>query len=194
VRAKLQTLFKQRNPDELGNLVTQLKKLEDPAARELVQLGLGYLDELSEQPERAFEHYAALIDLVRETVDTAAPSEDSQARLEDALGRMIGIAMEAQRYDQALLILQTLADLSPSYQPQLAELLRLNGDIDAAISTYNRYLSQAPSDLVCMLRLGRLYQSIGSKEAARTAFDYVLQQEPENTAARALLEQLENAA
>lgn len=193
VRAKLQTLFKQREDDELRNVVQQIRKLEGRDAAELTQLGLGYQAERAGRTEEAFAHYAQLIDLVRETV-ADAPSDDANARLEDALGRMIAIAMDAEQYDRALLILETLAELAPSYRPQLAELLRLNGDIEGAIAIYNSYLGQAPGDLVCMLRLGKLYQSIGSKEAAKTAYDYVLQQEPENQAARALLDQLETAA
>ena len=70
----------------------------------------------------------------------------------------------------------------------------LRGNIDAAINIYTGYLNMAPGDLVSMLRLGKLYQSIGVKEAAKTAFNYVLQQEPDNKTARSLLEQLDSAA
>ncbi len=193
VASRLQLLFKQGKRAELANIVELLRQLSKDEAAELVQLGLGYITELDGDQAAAFDHYAELIELVRKGLQ--ASDEDSpNQRLEDALGRMAVIAMALDQHEQALLVLQTLADLSPAYQPQYAELLRLSGNTNAAIDVYTHYLNAAPGDLISMLRLGKLYQSIGVKEAAKTAFDYVLEKEPDNKTARSLLDQLDSAA
>ncbi len=193
VAGRLQLLFKQKKQAELSDVITLLQGLSGTEAAQLAQLGLGYLGELQGDEGAAFDHYAELIELVREDLNTEA-QHSSNRRLEDALGRMAVIALSQQQHEQALLIMETLAGLAPAHQPQYAELLRLTGDTDAAIDIYTNYLNSAPGDLVSMLRLGRLYQSIGAKEAAKTAFDYVLQQEPDNTTAKSLLKQLDSAA
>jgi predicted TPR repeat methyltransferase len=107
---------------------------------------------------------------------------------------MVVIAMSEERFDKALLILETLSDLAPTYKPQYAELLRLSGDPEAAANVYTDYLSKAPGDLATMLRLGKLYQGMGVAEAAKTAFSYVLENQPENITAKTLLQQVETAA
>ena len=84
--------------------------------------------------------------------------------------------------------------MAPTYEPQYAELLRLSGKPEAAADVYTNYLSKAPQDSAVMLRLGKLYQSMGVTDAAKTAFNYVLQNEPENRTAQALLQQVETAA
>lgn len=84
--------------------------------------------------------------------------------------------------------------MSPAYEPQFAELLRLSGNTDAAITVYSDYLSKAPGDHVAMLRLGKLYRTIGAVDAARTAFTYILEHDPENKAAQTLLEEIDTAA
>ncbi len=193
VRSKLQVLFKERNRDELAATAEQLKKMSGDEACQLETLARGYLAELDQQPDAAFQHYAGLIDLVRDGLGQT-DDDASNPRLEDALGRMINLALTAENYDQALLILETLSGLAPNYLPQYAELLRLTGNTEAAITVYTNYLGLVPGDLTTMLRLGRLYQSIDAKEAARTAFNYVLQQEPDNKSAQSLLEQIETAA
>ena len=193
VRGKLQILFKERNRDELKNMIRQLDRLADTEARQLCQLGRGFMAELDGDPELAFATYAVLIDMARDEIAT----EDQAAanpRLEDALRRMLVIAMNGDWRDQALLLLETLAGMSPAYEPQFAELLRLSGQTEAAISVYSDYLSKAPGDHIAMLRLGKLYHSIGAEEAARTAFNYILEQEPDNRAARTLLNEIESAA
>lgn len=193
VRGKLQILFKERNSDELANVIQQLEKQPGAEAKQLCQLGRGYLAEIDGDPEQAFATHAVMIDLAREQI---ADSDQTAAnpRLEDALRRMLVIAMDADWRDQALLLLETLAGMSPAYEPQFAELLRLVGETEAAITVYSDYLSKAPGDHIAMLRLGKLYHSIGADDAARTAFNYILEQEPGNQAARTLLNEIENAA
>jgi len=193
VRARLQRLFKEGNTPELQRTCTQLAALEQAEASELRLLALGYLAELGTDHEAAFEHYNRVVDAVREGL---SQHDDTRLnpRLEDALRRMAFIAMSQNWREQAQLVLQTLAELAPIYEPQYAEMLRLSGDFEAAATVYTSYLSKAPSDHVAMLRLGKTYQAMGSLEAARTAFDYVLRNDPDNQAAKVLLEQTGTAA
>ncbi len=193
VRSKLQLLFKEQNSDELANTLEQLLRQEGSEARQLEQLARGYLTELRGDPAAAFDQYANLIELVQKDLNDGA-SEDPNPRLEDGLRRMVVIAMAEEWFEQALLILETLAGLAPTYEPQYAELLRLSGKPEAAADVYTNYLSKAPQDSAVMLRLGKLYQSMGVTDAAKTAFNYVLQNEPENRTAQALLQQVETAA
>lgn len=193
VRGKLQTLHRAGDSGELANMATQLGKLEGPESEQLTRLAQGYLAELDGEQEAAFEHYAALIDLARAQLDGDA-DESPNPRLEDALRRMVVIALAESWHEQALLVLETLAGISPAYQPQFAELLRLSGNPEAAANVYTQYLSQAPGDHVTMLRLGKLYQSIGAMDAARTAYTYILDQDPDNQAARTLLDEIGTAA
>jgi len=52
---------------------------------------------------------------------------------------------------------------------------------------YTDYLKRAPDDLATMLKVGRLYQSIGAHEAAMTAFRYVAERDPHNQALQTML-------
>lgn len=194
VRSKLQLLFKERNSDELANTLELLRRQEGSEARQLEQLAHGYLSELSGEPTTAFEQYAGLIELAREDLNNAGAAEEPNPRLEDGLRRMVVIAMTEEWFERARLVLETLSDLAPTYKPQYAELLRLSGNAEAAVSVYTDYLNKAPGDLATMLRLGKLYQSMGVREAAKTAFSYVLKNEPDNKTAKALLQQVETAA
>ena len=193
VRGKLQVLFKERNIEELTNAAEQLIHQTGAEAAQLQLLATGYLAELAGDAVAAFDHYSALIELVREDLNTGG-AEEPNPRLEDALRRMAVIAMSQQQHEQALLILETLAGLAPAYAPQYAELLRLSGDVQASADIYTDYLTKAPGDLSAMLRLGRLYQTMGVDDAAKTAFSYVLEKDPDNKAALALLQQSETAA
>ncbi len=193
VRARLQRLFKEGNTEELQRAGTRLATLGQTQANELRHLALGYQAELNGDHEAAFQEYNGVVDAVREVLDQQDEGH-LNPRLEDALRRMVFIAMSQEWREQAQLILQTLAELAPAYEPQYAEMLRLSGEFEAAATVYTAYLSKAPGDHVAMLRLGKTYQAMGSLEAARTAFDYVLRNDPDNQAAKALLEQIGTAA
>jgi hypothetical protein len=193
VRGKLQLLFREKNTAALQNIATQLKKQNTPEAKQLGALALGYLAEIDEDKEAAFADYAKLIDLAGEQM-RADDEERANPRLEDALRRMVVIAIDKQWHEQALLILQTLAGISPAYQPQYADMLRLSGDMQGAVDVYTHYLARVPADHQAMLRLGKLYQSIGALDSAKTAFSYILERDPENKAAKTLLQDIESAA
>lgn len=193
VRGKLQSLLRERNRTELDRLTAQLGRQSGEEAAQLHLLGLGYLAELDDEPDTAFAHYGALVERVRESL-ADNESEAPNPRLEDALRRMTMIALAENRNEDALLILGTLTGMAPVFSPQYAELLRLSGDYPAAAEVYSEYLQRVPGDHATMLRLGRLYREIGADEAARTAFAYVLQKDPDNRAAQTLLADTQRGA
>jgi len=109
------------------------------------------------------------------------------------LRRMAFITMAREDHETALMILDSLAAISPVHEPQYAELLRLTGNTNAALDVYANYLKKVPDDLVTLLKLGQLYQTIGAEDSARWAYQYVLEKDPANGAAPTLLAELNRA-
>jgi tetratricopeptide (TPR) repeat protein len=141
----------------------------------LKALAQGYIAELQGDYPAALEHYQAL---VGETFDPLT---------EDALRRIAFIGIEIQQVEFSQLALDCLANAMFVYKPQYADLLRLLGQHQAAADLYVDYLEKVPSDFGVLLKLGQLYQSMGAGDAARQVFQMVLEQDPENGAARELL-------
>lgn len=190
VRSRLHMLYQRQDRQAIAQLRSQLEQLDDPQAAELAILASGYLALLDQSPQTAFEHFARLIELAQTGCDDGAPNP----RLEDALCNMATIAMDQDEHQKALLILETLAELSPNYIPQFGELLRLTGHYPEAEAVYSDYLRDHPDDLSIMLSLGRLYQEQGAHDSARVAFEHILARDPANESARVLLDQLESHA
>lgn len=179
VRSKLTILFTQRDIIELERLVDGLAKNPSPQAKPLLHLSCGYIAELEGSVGKALEEYQ---ELISEKTDKPV--------LEDALKRITSLSIGLRDIDNGLAVLQCLADLSPAYAPQYAEMLRITGDKQKAIGVYTSYLSKVPEDSGTMLKLGKLYKELNIDEAAQMAFNYVLEQDPHNRAAKALLESM----
>ncbi len=193
VRGKLAVLFRQHDREGLQVLARQLEAKEGREAEELTALAHGYLAELDDQGEAAFGHYARLVEFAEAELDRRSDTGAvyRNPRLEDALRRMVYIAMDFRDTDNALLLLSSLAGMSPPHQPQYADLLRLSGRIAEALEVYTDYLAKAPQDLGAMMKLGKLYQEAGIPAAAREAYGFILRQDPHNQAARTLLQEVE---
>lgn len=190
VRSKALILFQNEETDELAHLISELEKQTGEEAEELTHLGKGYLLELRDDEAAAIDQYTELVNRALEKVNAQAEDQRySNPRLEDALRRMSAITLQHQDSQNALLVLDILSALSPIYEPQYAEMLRISGDVDQALDIYTDYLKKAPNDLGVMLRMGRLYRDTGALEPARWAFNYVLEKDPQNQAAKTLLEE-----
>lgn len=194
VRSKLQILFQQQELQELVHTSEELSKNESEEGKGLYALSKGYLAELQNDNDAAFAAYNELVDVAASKMEENEGLLPKSPELEDALRRMSGIALGLHDVDNALLILDTLSALSPTYEPQYAELLRLSGNIESAMDVYAAYLRKAPKDFVTMLKLGKLYQEVGVEDSARWAYNYVIEQDPDNEAAKALLNQLSEPA
>ncbi|MBI5461124.1 MAG: DUF115 domain-containing protein [Gammaproteobacteria bacterium] len=175
VPSKASWLFRHKDSAGLQRLVTGLQKItaEDQAP---LWLASGYLAELEGRPEDALGCYQNIAE---------GPA------LEDALRRISALSLGQADFSSALLALECLGHLSPSYLPQYAELLRLGGGAQEAADIYSRYLEQVPDDVAAMLKLGQLYQEQGIEDGARWAFTYVLERSPQNQAALSLLQSLD---
>ena len=190
VRSKLQILFQQQDREELDRTAAELDKLDNLEAQQLLALAHGYIAELDEDLDSAFAHYQVLVDHAAAQMEQNDGQLPHTPELEDALRRLSGIALQLQQHDNALMMLEILTSLSPAYSPQYAEMLRLTGDLQAAVDVYSGYLEMAPSDFGAMLKLGRIFQMVGATDSASWAFNYVLEKDPGNQAAQTLLEQL----
>ncbi len=177
VRSKASTLFQRQDIDELERLAEGLARNPDPGAERLLRLTQGYLAELRGKRETALEFYQ---ELISENTDDAL--------LEDALRRLSVICIDNRDTENAVAALQCLSQISPSYAPQYAEILRLTGERQAAAEVYSDYLQKMPNDLGTMMKLGNLYKDMQAVEAARMAFNYVLEHDPNNGAAKAMLQ------
>lgn len=189
VRSKLQILFRQGNRDELTRLANNLERIDQPLAMELASLARGYLAELVDDSESAMHHYQLLLDAAAEKLGAEQKLQASPC-LEDALRRMSYLALQQQDTQTALLSLDVLSAISPMYEPQYAELLRMSGRIQDAADVYTDYLKKIPDDLATMIKLGKLFQDAGAAESACWAYDYVLEKAPDNQAALRLRESL----
>ncbi len=174
VPLRMKQLFESGKREDLAALVAQIELLERKHAEVAAAYGAGLLAELDRRHEDALAHYQLLI--------------DRHMMVDEALTRVLNITLEAEAYESAALVLESLANLSPSFMPRYAHLLKLLGRVGEAIDVYTAYLSQAPDDTEAMLRLGQLYRECGVEDAACMAFRQVLEREPDNHAAKTLLE------
>ncbi len=188
-RPRLQRAFEQQDTSELVAVVEALAQIDTPVARELHSLGLGYQAELQGMNNEALSYYQQVVDQASTAVEGRGDASYN-ARLEDALRRMSQILLQQGDGETALMVLDALSNLSPAYQPQLAELLRLNGRIQEAADVYTDYLKRAPDDLATLLKLGKLFHDAGAYDSARWAYDHVLEHSPGDRAARTLRDAL----
>lgn len=179
VRAKATLQFLRQDTSGLQDLRNGLEKDGREEAAPYRSIVKGYLAELEQQDADALMAYQEVTD---------------GPLLEDALKRIAYLTLKHQDLENAALALDCLAAISPSYLPQYADVMRIRGDIAQAAELYTLYLDHAPDDLAIAIRLGRLYQDNNINDVALQIFDYVLNKDPNNQAARQLRQQLENTA
>ncbi|MBF0444853.1 MAG: hypothetical protein HQL68_04640, partial [Magnetococcales bacterium] len=73
--------------------------------------------------------------------------------------------------------------------PFYADLLRLTGESEKAIEKYKHYLDVIGEDFVVRQKLGKLYGDMGNITLACEVFRKILQDDPQNMAAKHFLEQ-----
>jgi len=174
IRDKARNLFKNKAIDGLQSIQDGLQHCDNEHATQFRLLISGYIHELKNNPTEALKNYQQI---------------NLNYLQEEALKRTLNLYFNSEQYEFAIDILKQLAEISPLYLPKLAELLRITGNVQAAIDHYTDYLQKFPNDLVNMLKLGKLYQTIGISEAAAWTYNYVLSHEPDNpTAIQSLLE------
>lgn len=175
VASKASLMFRHNDTQGLRDLIDALGQIESAEAMELRHFVTGQLAESEGRDDDALLAYQQI---------------GEGPLLEDALTRISSLCLAHDDLENARFAFDCLSHLSPSYLPQYAELMRITGQVSEAAELYARYLEQVPEDLGTMMRLGKLYQQQGILDGARWAFDYILEREPDNLAARALLDEL----
>jgi len=182
VRQRAGLLFKHKKVAELHDLASALQQHDDQQSavvyRHLID---GYMAELNHQPEEALAAYQHIVDA-------------GDGLLEEALIRIAGLSIEAQDGQMAQLALQCLSQINPYYLPLFAEILRLQGDLIAAIDSYAAYIAQFPSDLLVQMKLARLYMDQGVFEGAEMMLNAILQQKADFAPALDLKQRVEEQA
>jgi len=180
IKSKALLYFQQNSVAELENLLAVIEgHYADADGAQLLQKILeAYLAELRNDSETALIAYQSVI------------TEEIHFLTEEALKRVAGLSIEIEDMENALLALECLTQISPAYQPNYATLLGLLKRYDEAAEVYGDYLTKVPNDAMTMLKLGQLYLEMNAANAARMAFGYVLEMDPENSSAQTLLEQL----
>lgn len=176
-RNKINMLFKKRDAVSLKGLIKGLATMDHKDARPVLYLSEGYLAELEQKPTEAFRAYERALE------------NESELVREDVLKRIASLSLTLNDGQNALLALECLSSLSPVYLPQYADLAKLLGQTQTALNTYANYLDRFPDDLVVLLKVGKLYKQIEHDDSAASVFRYLLEKDPENGAARQMLEE-----
>ena len=172
---KARTLFSQQDLPGIQRIAEGLGAIDEPKYDKLRLLVDGFHAELRDDGEGAIVAYQQI---------------DDPELIEESLSRLCNLLLGRQDYDNALLALEALTHISPTYMPQHAELLRLTGDTDRALDEYARYFGLVPNDTRTMLKLARLYHDLGSADGAQMVLQHILEHEPENGAALGMLAEL----
>jgi len=178
VASKAREHFNNKDQPALHRMMAGLKTRKEIEAKPLYHLAKGYCYELESNLSKALEHYTKV---------------ENHPALEDALNRIIVISLENQDLENALFSLSIQCQISFTYKPRYAELLRITGQIQKAIDVYTEYLSLVPHDLTTMLKLGLLYKKIGHTEGAHWVFKHILDHDPDNETASNLISELKIA-
>jgi len=181
VKSKALLLFRRKALEELKQLLagvlTYCENLG--TARQIYNLLEGYIAEIEGQTDTALNAYQKLI------------TDEVHFLTEEALLRVVSLSLTLEDHANALLALECLAGIAAYYQPKYAALLKLLGRYEEAMEVYGDYLTKVPDDVSAMVNLGQLYKELNATDAACTAFRYVLDLDPENSAAKILLAELE---
>jgi len=179
MRAIIQNLFKRKDREALDRVGQSLTDYKNIDRENFVTLIQAHVAELIGAEEQALAGYRAVAE------SGASPV------LEDALARIVALALKFSDHATALGALERLSKLSSAYEPRYAEALAAIGNHDRALDVYADYLDKNPSDIAIMLRLGQYYQQLEHFDGARFILTHVLELEPGNRTAEALLARIE---
>lgn len=175
IKAKAATFFKRRDKKGLQRMLAGLAEHSNQEAQPLSCLIKGFRAELDNNPEQALIEYQKLL------------TEESP-HIEDSLKRITSLSLSLEDFENALNALECLANISPVYKPKYADLLWVLGENRQALDLYADYFDRVPGDLANMLKLGNYYKELNLPEGVLMAANYILEKEPDNQAAKLLLD------
>lgn len=178
-RSKALLLYGRGETTELEAMAQGLAKHPDhEKARPYLHFVNGLLAELRDEPAEAMDHYQQLF------------TDESHQLTEDALLQVAHLSMALNDTDNALLAIECLVGISPTYLQPYAELLKAVGRLGDAFNAYNRYVGQSPDDVSALVSLGILCKEAGFNHEAEESFRRALAIDPLNGAAKMMLEEL----
>jgi tetratricopeptide (TPR) repeat protein len=178
-RSKALLLFRRKSLPELEVMAKGLAAHPDQEkALPYLHFVEGLLAELRNEPEVASACYDRLL------------STPPHPLTEDALLQIANLSIAANDAPNALLAIECLTGLSPTYLPPYGEILKLVGRFADAFNAYNRYLGLVPDDVAAMLRLGMLCREAKLNDAALELFNRALVKDPMNGAAQTMIAEL----
>lgn len=187
INRKAVYMFNAKNIDGLESLIANLEKLEYNQKHnknvlqkhddldQLILLCGGYLALLQGHNQQALQKFNQL---------------DEQHLSEDELIQISVLEIDLNHYQQAEKSLKKLADLTPTYQPQYATILKLNNKVTEAINVYLAYLEQQNHDIKVWLALANLYLDNNAIAPAKEAFEQIRILDPNNIEAQQFFESL----
>jgi len=177
IRSKALLLFKRRENGELEEMARGLAGHPDQEkALPYLHFINGLVAELLGEPAEAVAHYQNLLDGL------------SHPLTEDALLQITHLSIASNDVDNARLALECLIGISQNYLSAYGDLLMAIGDFEAAFNAYNLYLGIAPGDITALVKLGILCKEAGLADAAQELFQRVLDKDPQNSAALAMID------
>lgn len=178
-RSKALLLFTRGERAELETMARGLQKHPDQEkALPYLHFINGLLAELRDAPQEAVSHYENLF------------TDPPHMLTEDALLQFASLAMKCQDVENSLLAMECLIGVSPSYLPPYGDLLKAIGRFEEAFDAYNRYLGFAPDDVAALVTLGLFCKEAGLNDSATELFQRVLAKDPNNSAAKTILQEL----
>ncbi len=180
LKTKAILLFKHNKIEGLRNLLDGLIHTKTVTKEPYELLLSAYIAELDNNIELALEHHNQIINL-----------KDSPL-LEESLLRVVSISIQKNDHANTLLALQCLSQISPIYLPFYAESSRITGDSIKAIDCYIDFINFFPEDIICKLKLTRLYIDLKVYEAAELMLEHILAEKPDMEIALQLKTEIEN--
>ncbi|WP_293751068.1 6-hydroxymethylpterin diphosphokinase MptE-like protein [uncultured Paraglaciecola sp.] len=166
LKAKATLLFKHNKTDKLKDLLNSLRHIETTEKEDYQYLISAYIAEQEGDTQLALELHNKILNI------------ENSPLLEEALLRVTAISIRTNDHSNTLLALKCLSQLSPTYLPFYAESAHLTGDNILAIDCYTEYVNFFPEDLVCKLKLTRLYMDMKVYEAAELMLEHILTVDP----------------
>jgi len=181
-RGKALILFKRQAIQELEDMGKGLANHPDQEkALPYQHFVEGLLAELRNEPAQACARYELLL------------TDPPHLLTEDALLQIANLSIAVNDADNALLAIECLTGISPTYLPPYGEILKVLGRFEDAFHAYNRYLGMVPDDVGALVRLGIFCREASMDEAARKLFNRALAKDPVNGAAQRMLAELDAA-
>ena len=176
IRSKAMVFFKTKDAERLRLFWEGLTETESEGKDQYGLFIKGLMAELEGNPQGALRSYRQVTHALLMT---------------DCMKRNLSICLQQGDLVSARAVAERLAKRSPLHIPYYADLLRLSGERERAVTVYTDYVKIVKNDFVTIQKLGKLHQEMGDIEAARAVFQGILDRDSENRGAKQLLAGLE---